>query len=164
MEPKYAHSRSVSYLAYSTDGLYLYSHSIDGVLKKWCTELGVCLRESRVPGKILYNPNMSSMAITDTNPPVAVVPRKNSLYLINIDKNELLQHLKGHVTQITDVKYDPVFNRVYSVAKEHMLLVWESKGSADHDSEAFGEKKRSSAVNYKLFDSDSDDELAANHD
>ncbi|CAG7837717.1 unnamed protein product [Allacma fusca] len=155
-DSKYAHSRSVSYMDYSSDSRYLFSHSIDGVVKKWCTDSGKCLSESRVPGKILYNPNLTSMAVTETSPTVAIVPRKNSMYLMDLDNNSLLRQLKGHMSQITDVKYDPVFNRIFSVAKEHMLLIWESKGSAHHDREALSATPRILTTS-KLFDSDSDD-------
>ncbi|XP_045157831.2 DNA excision repair protein ERCC-8-like [Mercenaria mercenaria] len=118
-----AHSRPVTGLQFSADGLHLVSCGLDNKVQVWCTRTGRNMNlKISVPNS---GTRTAQFAISQgSTPDLIFMPNGKSIDAYDICTGERQYTLHGHFRQVNCCYYHPDFHELYSGGGDRNILVW----------------------------------------
>ncbi|KAL4235709.1 DNA excision repair protein ERCC-8 [Mactra antiquata] len=126
-----AHSRPVTGLQFSSDGLWLVSCGIDKMIRVWCTSTG---RKTNVDIPLAYpSKKTAQFAVSQgCSNNLIFMPNGKSVDVFDMTTGKLQYALNGHFKQAICCYYHPDYHELYSGGSDRNILVWTSQTHNNH--------------------------------
>lgn len=123
------HSNTVSSLAFSNDGLYLYSGGFDGRVCKWDLtnrELSTCIRYGDANDEVQRNKNEMVIAIATSkdNSLVVVGLMNGSIVVYDAELKTVLSSFVAHEQYLMDMNASPKDHKIATSSQDRTAKVW----------------------------------------
>ncbi|CAO1636376.1 unnamed protein product [Parajaminaea phylloscopi] len=123
----YGHSRSISSLSFSPDGLFLSSASADRTIKIWSIRSGNLIHTLKG-----HQGGISDLAWSPCSRYIASASDDRSIVVWNAKDGYDVRHLVGHTSYVFCVAYSPQSNLIASGSFDETVRLWDARKGICH--------------------------------